>query len=1199
MKKYILTSIILLLAAVNTAWAQNVAKIGTTPYTSLAEAITEANAGETIELLANIDATAQILVDKKVTLDLNGHIIEYKGTSELKSGVIGVKRGGDLTIKDSSASGTGAIKSGNKAYAAVAMTVPGEPATGDAAKLTVNSGTLEGYYYAITGNGTRHDTDITINGGVIQGTYDSDNCGIFHPQDGTLTITGGTISGYSAAVELRSGTLNISGGTFTATCETYSCEPNGSGTTTKGAAIAIAQHTTNKAIEANITGGTFNVSGNGVKLSVANPQNNAFSNVTVKGLNTLLGESVTVPEGYAWKDNGDGTSSLAHVVAKIGTASYASLKDAIAAVPTDGTATTIELLTNINAEERTIIPSNTNITLDLGGFPLRCDDDFAIAFFDGAPGAVGPNKTQNAQLTVKSGTVTSKKSYAIRTDGTGNKLTIAEDATVKAGRETDYALVVRGSNTEVTVNGTVEVLSGTAISTNGNDATNNNSITINAPAKITSPDDDAIYMPSGALTVNGGTITGATGIYFKGKTLTIPASSTAVITGTGPQRAAHYNGNGGDWTGDALVVDNANYPSGDPVPSVAGGTFISTHALPIASYATGATATAPTKFVSGGRFGGKIPASVIVDDYICKLNVASGYYELELGVYVAEVESIGYETFEEAVTAAGNEKVITLLADITGTYTMHEGQTLKIYKNGKTITVVAPEGSELKESEEEIDGKTVTVYAVPSSMGTLIAEGISLPLQVIPDNTHLKPSMLKDIEVTDGGKTLVLGVHYTVVVKDKSGSTTYTEDAPITDDGIYQAVFQGLAPYYSNSIAKEMPVLFEYNHFAADDAYYNGHTSGYQIAEPVSIHVTSGKNLECQVGDKTGTAVPTDATSATLPGEAVFTFDDKTFTLKVVGIEHNAFDGAANLRYVEASQIKGFVPETLSREFDGPFKGLPKQALVYLAGTDIKGENYVYKPGDGDAYYCELFKIYDDLNGSQTGFSGNDYKWAFENPHAFTAYTVENTRMLTVGKHYTTCLPYALAIPSSMKAYTLDATSNQIFGFREVAGTMEAYTPYVLIPTASGQLLGTTNVVVSAFTATPNTDVTQLNGTTKGNFTMYGTMRYMEGNDAVGKYIMQYGMDHKPTWLSIDEAAAGFNESNRACILSMRAYIKATASPARSYTAVFTDIDGVIRTETFTPDEEDTVIYDLQGRRVQNVTHGRLYIINGKKVMVK
>ena len=319
----------------------------------------------------------------------------------------------------------------------------------------------------------------------------------------------------------------------------------------------------------------------------------------------------------------------------------------------------------------------------------------------------------------------------------------------------------------------------------------------------------------------------------------------------------------------------------------------------------------------------------------------------------------------------------------------------------------------------------------------------------------------------------------------------------------------------------------------------------------------------------------------------------------IAEIEDNAFLGAVNTRYVDASAMKGYIPETLTRDFDGPFGGLPKQALVYLTGTNIKGENYVYKPGDSDDYYCELFKIYDDFNGSQTGFSGNDYKWAFENPHTFTAYTLENTRMLTAGKHYTTCLPYSINIPKNMKAYTLDATSDQIFGFKEVIGTIDAYTPYVLIPTASGQLLSTTNVEIPVFPADANVTETKLNGTVKGNFTFYGSMRYMEGNDAAGKYIMQYN-NGNPTWKKIIDTNAGFTEeSNKACVLPMRAYIINEVGGSREFfEVIFTNIDGT----TIALDKlefDDQTIYDLSGRKVQNLEHGHTYIINGKKIMIK
>lgn len=245
-----------------------VAMIGSTGYETLEAAIEE---GGDITLLTDVElaARAEIVSGKKTSIDLNGHAITYGG-AEISSGIIIVHNGAELTINDSSEGKTGSIVSGAKAYAAVQLTLKGDDAT-NAAKLTVNGGTLTGTYYAICGNGSRPNTEITINGGTLNATAEGDNYGIYHPQVGTLTITGGTITGYCAAVEMRAGALNVSGGTFTALASEFSYAPNGSGSTTIGAAIAIAQHTTKKDIAATITGGTFV----GAKaIAEVNPQEN-------------------------------------------------------------------------------------------------------------------------------------------------------------------------------------------------------------------------------------------------------------------------------------------------------------------------------------------------------------------------------------------------------------------------------------------------------------------------------------------------------------------------------------------------------------------------------------------------------------------------------------------------------------------------------------------------------------------------------------------------------------------------------------------------------------------------------------------------------------------------------------------------------------------------------------------------------------
>ena len=236
-----------------------VASVNGVGFTSLQAAIDAAEKNEgTVTLLKKIDLTDGVEISGTVTLDLNGFTIsdsvEWKPEKNVDY-LLAVKRGADLTINDSSANKTGAITTANdKIAVAVKLTIKGEDGEGDAATLTVNGGTLKAPAYGISGNGTRHNTELTINGGTIESTK---GAGIYQPQDGKVTIKGGTITG-PTGIEIRSGQLDVNGGTFISTAKKY--EPpveNDSGTTVTGAAIAVSQHTTKKAINVTITGGTF------------------------------------------------------------------------------------------------------------------------------------------------------------------------------------------------------------------------------------------------------------------------------------------------------------------------------------------------------------------------------------------------------------------------------------------------------------------------------------------------------------------------------------------------------------------------------------------------------------------------------------------------------------------------------------------------------------------------------------------------------------------------------------------------------------------------------------------------------------------------------------------------------------------------------------------------------------------------------
>lgn len=234
-----------------------VAMIGDAQYETLAAAVTAAQNGQTITMVADAKAGAMVEISgKNITLDLNGKEISPVEGTKISGGLIGIHNGAGLTIDDSSADKNGTITSGSdgKVYAAVQVTVKGDAATSPAT-LVVNNGNLTGYYYGIAGNGNRHNTVVTINGGTITG---KEGTAIYHPQDGTLNINDGTLTGKETAVELRAGTINVTGGTLTATATEFEEQGNGSGTTIVGAALAVSQHATNKDIAVNISGGEFN-----------------------------------------------------------------------------------------------------------------------------------------------------------------------------------------------------------------------------------------------------------------------------------------------------------------------------------------------------------------------------------------------------------------------------------------------------------------------------------------------------------------------------------------------------------------------------------------------------------------------------------------------------------------------------------------------------------------------------------------------------------------------------------------------------------------------------------------------------------------------------------------------------------------------------------------------------------------------------
>ena len=263
------------ISAPTTQSDNSVAEVNGMYFTNLSNAIAAANRGATVKLLK--DFTEEDVVIPKlsdVTLDLNGKtfnageklisqgnltIIDSTAMSEpmvsadyetvtYNSGKIEVSVaayaafGGTVTLKSGSIVSTylGAYVQGDTTGA---TTIPSTfnieggyieakefaaTTQGNGATLNISGGVLVAKDNAVVaGNGTvsggkdMGGTAINISGGTMIGRITSPGyiaCGVYHPQQGTLNISGGTIyADGGVGILMRAGVANITGGNIIAT----------------------------------------------------------------------------------------------------------------------------------------------------------------------------------------------------------------------------------------------------------------------------------------------------------------------------------------------------------------------------------------------------------------------------------------------------------------------------------------------------------------------------------------------------------------------------------------------------------------------------------------------------------------------------------------------------------------------------------------------------------------------------------------------------------------------------------------------------------------------------------------------------------------------------------------------------------------------------------------------------------------------
>lgn len=297
--------------------SDNAAAIDDVQYATLADAVAAAKDGGTIELLKDVEETLRLKQGEDITLNLNGHTLSAEQTT------VGVVHG-KLVVN-----GPGTIKENKPNFGAIIAYGSVSQNDTNYTEVTVNKDvTLEGWapVFIDQKNGKAYGVSVNLNGVTLNAKNDTSNAvgsgvyvngqitdavnspvinldsttiastghGMYLAGYATTTVNGGSVSGSETGIEIRAGKLTVNGATVNGNGIPTSVTPNGNGSTSAGAGIAVAQHTTKLPIDVTISDGM--ISGY-TGLLESNPQNNPEAAIARVNINVTGGKFAAINGG--------------------------------------------------------------------------------------------------------------------------------------------------------------------------------------------------------------------------------------------------------------------------------------------------------------------------------------------------------------------------------------------------------------------------------------------------------------------------------------------------------------------------------------------------------------------------------------------------------------------------------------------------------------------------------------------------------------------------------------------------------------------------------------------------------------------------------------------------------------------------------------------------------------------------------------
>lgn len=569
----------------------------------------EGNLGPSVSKNVTIDLNGKNLVFQSITVDIHGNLtIKDSGNGGTYNGTyvdysVRVKRGSVFNLESGTLTNTSTDDGTSNVVVWVEGGTAKKPAASTAnikggkietkgtpvfvrdpgATVNVSGGELVGSGLAcIAGNGSEGmgGTTINVSGGTLTAKpYDATSaaCGIYHPNEGTLNITGGTINvADGVGVLMRGGEMTMTGGEINATGDASRTGTVGDARQIIGVSGVVFDRDANYPAVATtsikIDGGA-KVSGAKAAVELINDNNvaDAKSAFKLKGGTYSSDVSALLDENSVAEEK-DGVYVVTTYYAQVGETKYATLQEAADAATAGQT---VKVLNDVDMTTHGNLTVNVgkDIVLDMNGHSIKgANADYKNILVWGKLTLKDSKENSTGKIYAETPYqygvydkplvyVGSKGEFVMES---GHIYSVIPEKTADNGQFGIGAY----DNSKVTINGGTIESGWYAIAGNGS-GVQTTAITING-GTLVSTSDYAIYHPQfGTLTINDGAV-----VYGAAGAIAMKRGNLVVNGGTMTSKGIGDTGNWGDGTGNLKSAAlNFCAPYGDVTATIKGGTI--------------------------------------------------------------------------------------------------------------------------------------------------------------------------------------------------------------------------------------------------------------------------------------------------------------------------------------------------------------------------------------------------------------------------------------------------------------------------------------------------------------------------------------------------------------------------------------------------------------------------------------------------